>query len=96
MQLELHYCHLFDRKSLKAELTDGEVPGTMHGLSESSWIDGKLFDLWFAHHFLAYALPARPLLLLHDGHSSHYNPPTVRIAAEEAVIVFCLPPTPHT
>ena len=37
---------------------------------------------------------ARPLLLLMDGHSSHYNPSTIKTAAAQQVILFCLPP--HT
>lgn len=85
---------IFDRKTLKPEMTSGEVPGTMYGLSSKGWIDSELFDLWFTHHFLAYAPPTRPLLLLLDGHSSHYNPSFVSKAAEEKVLVFCLPP--HT
>ena len=36
---------VFDRKILKAEITVGEEPGSMYGLSESGWIDGELFDL---------------------------------------------------
>ena len=35
---------------------------------------------------------ARPLLLLLDGHFSHYNPAVIRKAAQEKVILFCLPP----
>lgn len=35
-----------------------------------------------------------PLLLLINGHSSHFEPGFVKKAAEEQVIVFCLPP--HT
>ena len=85
---------IFDRKTLKPEMTVGEVPGTMYGLSSSRWMDGDLFHLWFTHHFLAHAPPARPLMLLLDGHSSHYHPETIRCAAEEQVILFCLPP--HT
>jgi len=54
---------IFDRKTLKPEMTVGEVPGTMHGPSSSGWIDTELFELWFAHHFLAHASPVHPLLL---------------------------------
>ena len=85
---------IFDRKTLKPEMATGEVPGTMYGLSSSGWMDGDLFELWFTHHFLPYAPPTRPLLLLLDGHSSHYQPNVVKKAAEEQVILFCLPP--HT
>lgn len=55
---------IFDRMDLKQELTKGEVPGTVCGLSKKGWIDGDLFETWFSHHFLAYAPPVRPLLLL--------------------------------
>lgn len=80
--------------TLKPELTVGEIPGTVYGLSKTGWIDGDLFDLWFSRHFLSHAPPMRPLLLLVDGHSSHFQPSVIERAAKEAVIVFCLPP--HT
>ncbi len=83
---------IFDRKSLKPELTLGEVPGTMYGLSDSGWIDAEIFESWFTNHFLAYVPPVRPILLLMDGHSSHFSPVFVNKAAEEQIIVFCLPP----
>ena len=65
---------IFDRKTLNPKLTIGEVCGTMYGMSKNGWIDTELFSLWFSEHFLAYAPPIRPLLLLLDGHSSHYQP----------------------
>ncbi len=43
-------------------------------------------------HFLVHAPPARPLLLLLDGHSTHYHPGIITKAAREQVIVVCLPP----
>ena len=43
-------------------------------------------------HFLRYAPPVRPLLLLMDGHSSHYCPEAIRVAAKEKVILFTFPP----
>ena len=83
---------LFSRKALNPQLTIGEVPGTMYGLNDSGWMDSEIFHNWFTHHFLVHVPAARPLLLLLDGHSTHYNPAFVRRAAEEKVIVFCLPP----
>ena len=83
---------IWDRKNLPPELAMEEVPGTVYGLSSKGWIDQELFHLWFTKHFLLYAPPARPLLLLMDGHSSHYCPATIRYAAEERVILFSLPP----
>ena len=67
------YMVIFDRKSLKPDMALGEVPGTMYGLSGSGWMDAELFESWFDHHFLAHAPPMRPLLLLIDGHSSHFE-----------------------
>ena len=55
-------------------------------------MDQELFEKWFSRHFLHYAPPARPLLVMLDGHSSHYSPTAVRMAAEEGVVLFALPP----
>ena len=55
-------------------------------------MDRELFGLWFKHHFLNYVPSVRPILLLMDGHSSHYCPNTIKLAAQEQVILFALPP----
>jgi len=83
---------IFDRQTLNPQLTKGEVPGTSYGLSANGWIDRKLFCDWMFEHFLAYAPPARPLLLLLDGHSSHYCPEVIKACAMEEIIILALPP----
>ena len=83
---------IWDRKNLAPELAVGEVPGTIYGLSSKGWIDHELFDVWFSNHFLRYAPSSRLLLLLIDGHSSHYCPDTIKLAAQQQVILFALPP----
>ena len=83
---------VFNRKTLSKELCVGEVPGTMYGLSQNGWVDSELFDLWFSNHFLAHAVPTRPLLLIMNGASSHLNPLTIQKAAQKEVVLFCLPP----
>ena len=83
---------VFDHQTLKPEMAFGEVPATVYGLSKKGWMDSELFQLWFTQHFLVHAPPTRPLLLLMDGHSTHFEPSVIRKAAE--VILFCLPP--HT
>ena len=85
---------IFDRKVLKVDLTLNEVPETIYALTDNGWSNSEVFDIWFNNHFLMYAPTARPLLLLMDGHSSHYNPSTIKTAAAQQVILFCLPP--HT
>ena len=42
--------------------------------------------------FLEQIPPACPVMLLVDGHSSHYEPVTIKAAAEHGVAIFCLPP----
>lgn len=54
---------VFDRKNK----SEGEVPGTVYELSSSGWMDSTEW-------FLFYAPASRPLLLLLDGHRSHYYP----------------------
>lgn len=83
---------IWDRKTLHADMTKGELPGTIYGLSSKGWADQELFQIWFEFHFLRYAPPIRPILLLMDGHSSHYCPDTLFLAAKEKVILFTLPP----
>jgi len=86
---------IFKRKSLLKALTVGEAPSTIYVLNaHSGWIDPEIFWECFLHHFLVYAPAGRPLLLLLllDGHSSHYNPDFIHEAASHGVVVFCLPP----
>ena len=83
---------IFDRKTLSPELTNGEIPGTLYGLSANGWIDMELFSAWFFNHFLKYVPKYRLILLLLDGHASHYCPKVIRMAAKEKVIIFTLPP----
>jgi len=85
---------IFDAKNLNLDWTIGEVPGTMYGLSKNGWIDMVLFKEWFYRHFLHHAGSSRPLLLLLDGHSSHYNIEAIKLARESDVIIFTL--VPHT
>ena len=54
---------IWNRKKLPAELSNGEVAGTIYGLSDKGWINGELFYVWFRNLFLSYAPPCRPLLL---------------------------------
>ena len=50
---------IFDRKTLNPQLTIGEVPGTLYGLSRKGWIDRSLsflitFYPMFLHHVFFY------------------------------------------
>ena len=71
-----------------------EVPGSRYAVSDKGWIDQKLFYSWLKDHFLPSAASHRPLLLLLDGHSSHFEPQSIEFAKEHDIVIFCLPP--HT
>ena len=82
---------IFDTKNLNHAWTSNEVPGTKYGLSDNGWITTKLFEGWMTVHFLEHAVSQRPLFLLLDGHSTHYQPDVIRLAREKEVIILCLP-----
>ena len=71
-----------------------EVPGSRYAVSDNGWIDQDLFNFWLTEHFLTHAVSSRPLLLLLDGHSSHFKPDTIRFAKDHNIVVFCV--QPHT
>ena len=48
--------------------------------------------MWFEGHFLRYAPPIHPLILLMDGHFANFCPDTIGMAAEQQVVLFTLPP----
>ena len=85
---------IFMGNKFNHDLCDGEVPGTLYGMSDSGWMNQDIFFNWFSNHFLQHAVSSRPLLLMLDGHSFHYTLELVKLAAENCVVIFCLPP--HT
>ena len=87
---------IFQRKTMNQELTIGEILGTLYGCSEKGWINHLFCSHWFENHFTWYIPLSRPVLLLMDGHSPHYCPNMIRMAAKEKVILFTLlPNTTH-
>jgi len=85
---------IFAVKHFNSILASGEVSATLYGMFASGWMDQELFADWFLHNFLVHAIASRPLLLLLDGHSSHFTLEFVKLAAEHYVILFCV--LPHT
>lgn len=83
---------IWEGKTMSPELAVGELPGTEYGLSDSGWMNSTLFALWFRKVFLRYAPATRPIIPLMDGHSSHYSPDAIKLAAQNEVILFTLPP----
>ena len=68
-------------KIFKSLLSKGEAPAMLYGMSQNGWMDQELFTEWFLHHFLEHAVSSRLLILLLDGHSSHFTLEVVKLAA---------------
>ena len=81
---------IFKAKTLSSLWMKNGVPGTAYACSANGWINTELFHLWLSTHFLKYAVSSRPLLLVLDGHSTHYH--RVQFAKSNDIIMFCLPP----
>ena len=73
---------------------EGGVHGAYLGRSESGWMDSELFYGWLSEHFARSIPPARPVVLLLDGHSSHINLEAAKFAVKNGILLYCLPP--HT
>jgi len=83
---------IFDAKGLNYQWTVGEVVGIRYKLSSNGWVDTVLFKTWLKDHLLKYAAGSRPLLLILDGHSTHYQPELIKYAKENEVIMPFLTP----
>ena len=79
------------------EWSVGEVPNTLSGMSENGWIDQELYNNWLEKIFIPNIPSYRSLMLLLDGHKSHYTHEAISLAANQDIIVFCIPAnTTHT
>ena len=85
---------IFESKRVNNAWTSSRLPGMTYGCSDSGWITTELFESWLCDHFLKHAVSERPLLLLLDGHSTHYQLEVIRYARQQKVLMLCLPP--HT
>ena len=74
------------------EWTEGEVPNTLYGMSENGWIDQELYNSWFEKLFIPSIPPHRPVNLMLDGHKSHYTPEAISLAANQGIVILCIPP----
>ena len=79
---------IWNKKTMAPDMATGEIPGTLYGFSDNGWINAHLFHKWFEKQFLRYVPSSRPILLLLDGHSSHYCPDTLTLAAENGIIIY--------
>ena len=85
---------IYAAKKLNHLWMQDEVTGSCYAVSDTGWVDQRLFFSWLKDHFLHNAASHRPSLLLLDGHSSHFEPQSTEFTKEHDIVIFCLPP--HT
>ena len=87
---------IFSGKQISPLWTQSEVNGSRFAVSNNGWIDQELFNFWLTDHFLPNAPSHRPILLILDGHSSHFEPYSIQFAREHEVVIFLPPSSYHT
>ena len=75
------------RKKKSDNCREGAIAGTVFASSENRWMNGELFLEWFKW-FLRNISPARPVLLVQDGHGSHVS---IELACSNNIHLLCLP-----
>ena len=64
-------------------------------MSPQGWIDHELSADWLLKLFIKNIPETHPVLLLLDGHSSHYTRKAIKIAAENDIVLFLPPNATH-
>ena len=75
---------------MSEKLQQGAFPGTLFECSDNGWINQELYLKWF-HFFLNNIPPARPVILIPDGHGSHISLQVIEVARCNDMHLLCLP-----
>lgn len=78
------------KKAVPESMQNGCVPGTVFETSDNGWITQDIYFKWFKL-FIKSIPPARPVLLIEDGHSSHITLDVIELARENGIHLLCLP-----
>ena len=70
---------VFTRDRVSEALKTGAHPGSMVAAKRKGWITAELYLKWF-RYFLEQIPPARPVLLIRDGCSSHISMELIKLA----------------
>ena len=58
-------------------------------------LDHELLSYFLTQYIIQNAVPYRPLLLLLDDHSMHFEPKSLQVAKYNNIRIFCLSHTTH-
>ncbi|CAG8833951.1 14672_t:CDS:1, partial [Cetraspora pellucida] len=74
-------------------LLEGAPPGTVMEFTSTEYMREELFQMYLTH-FNNSISPARPVLLMLDGHKSHISYTSVDFCRQNGILFYTLPP--HT
>ena len=84
-------CIIYPRKTKVPEsFKEGAAAGVMYSHSKNGWINSDIYLEWF-DFFLKNIPPARPVVLIQDGHASHISVQLIELARANGVHILCLP-----
>ena len=69
---------------------DKALPNTIYGVSAKGWMTSEVMLSWF-EHFIKLETK-RPLLLIFDGHLTHFSIDVIKMAIANGLILMKLPP----
>lgn len=78
------------KRPVPDKLREGAHPNTVLHVSDNGWITKELFFEWFKM-FTQVNPPARPVLLVLDGHGSHITIDVIEYARSNEIHLLCLP-----
>ncbi len=81
---------IYPRKRITDSLKVGALAGTTFRCSDSGWVNSELFMDWLKL-FTEMIPPARPVLLILDGHASHISVQVIEYARKNQINMLCLP-----
>ena len=81
---------IFPRVRVPSHFAADCPPGSLLAAQKKGWVTSELYLKWFKF-FIQQIPPARPILLIQDGHSSHITVELIELAKENNIHILCLP-----
>ena len=81
---------IFPRVRVPSHFKENAPPGCLLAAQKKGWVNGELYLEWFKF-FIQQIPPARPVLLIQDGHSSHITIDLIELAKKNDIHILCLP-----
>lgn len=71
---------------------DKAFPNTAYAATKNGWMEADVFLRYMEKTFIPNVPKERPILLIFDGHSTHIDERTIRLAIDNEIIILKLPP----